>query len=216
MKVIGFSAGVVGRDSNVDRMVKAILAACGHSAEFVKLTDLHYSGCKGCAQLCAKPQVCMLEDDLLPYYQKIKEADAVIVGSPVYSRYMNANTLAFLERFFGYSHQARIMQNKPFVFALSGCWTPDIAAQSIRKRLRTPIIDILDIVTYRSLQPSCVACGQHEHCVIGGLYLIFGKVAHSLETTTELIHHWEDDADTVGAINAAVAKLNNRLALNNS
>jgi hypothetical protein len=25
MKIIGFSAGVVGRDSNVDRMVKAIM-----------------------------------------------------------------------------------------------------------------------------------------------------------------------------------------------
>ena len=39
---------------------------------------MNYSGCKGCVHLCAKPQVCLLEDDLLPYYQKIKKADAVV------------------------------------------------------------------------------------------------------------------------------------------
>jgi hypothetical protein len=214
MKVMGFSAGVVGRDSNVDRMVKSILAKCGYLTEFVKLTDLNYSGCKGCAQLCARPQVCMLDDDLLPYYYKIKEADAIIVGSPVYSRYVNANTLAFLERFFGFSHRTLTMRCKPLVFALSGCWTADMAAESIRKRLRSPIIDIIDIVTYRSLQPSCMTCGQHQRCVIGGLYRLFGEVAHSLETTTDLVHYWEDDTDTVRAIDAAVKKLNERLTPN--
>ena len=48
MKVIGFSAGVVGRESNVDRMVQAILDKSGHEVEFVKLTDLSFTGCKGC------------------------------------------------------------------------------------------------------------------------------------------------------------------------
>ena len=80
--IIGFSAGATGCDSNVDRMVKAIMDKSGLESEFVKLTDLTYSGCKGCVQLCAKHQVCKLEDDLLPYYEKIKEADAVVVGSP--------------------------------------------------------------------------------------------------------------------------------------
>ena len=63
MNVIGFSAGCVGRDGNIDRMVKAILDKSGHEVEFVKLADLSYSGCKGCVQLCARPQVCMLADD---------------------------------------------------------------------------------------------------------------------------------------------------------
>lgn len=66
MKAIGFSVGGVGREGNIDRMVKAILKKSGHDAEFVKLADLTYSGCKGCVQLCAKPQVCMLEDDAQP------------------------------------------------------------------------------------------------------------------------------------------------------
>ena len=46
MKIIGFSSGVVGRESNVDRMVKAIMAETGCESEFVKLNDLNYSACK--------------------------------------------------------------------------------------------------------------------------------------------------------------------------
>ena len=55
MSILGFSAGAVGREGNVDRMVKAILDRSGHDTEFVKLTDLTYSGCKGCADQCAEP-----------------------------------------------------------------------------------------------------------------------------------------------------------------
>ena len=83
--MIGFSAGAAGREGNVDRMVKTVLDGSGHDAEFVKLSDLDYSGCKGCVHLCAQPQVCKLDDDLLPYYQKIKDADAVVVGHTVQS-----------------------------------------------------------------------------------------------------------------------------------
>ena len=66
MKVIGISAGSVGREGNIDRMVKAILEKSGHEVEFVKLTDLNFSGCKGCVQLRA------LADEVQPYYEKIK------------------------------------------------------------------------------------------------------------------------------------------------
>jgi uncharacterized protein YihD (DUF1040 family) len=38
MTVIGFSSGVVCRDGNVDRLVKAVLQKSGHEYEFVKLT----------------------------------------------------------------------------------------------------------------------------------------------------------------------------------
>lgn len=47
MKIIGFSSGVVNRDSNTDRLVKAIMEKTGYESEFVKLTDMTYSACKG-------------------------------------------------------------------------------------------------------------------------------------------------------------------------
>ena len=79
MKIIGFSTGRVGREANIDRLVKAIMTASGYEAEFVKLTDYTYGGCKGCVQLCSHPQECKLDDAVSPFYHKLKEADAVVL-----------------------------------------------------------------------------------------------------------------------------------------
>ena len=120
MKVVGFSAGSVGREGNVDRMVKAILDRSGHEVEFVKLTDLNFSGCKGCVQLCARQQVCMLGDDAQLYYEKIKEADAEVIGAPVYFGAIASTALAFIERFFGYRHVDIPIAGKSFVTVVAG------------------------------------------------------------------------------------------------
>ncbi len=90
MKIIGFSSGAVGKQSNVDRMVQAIMEKSGHECEFVKLNELSYNACKSCVELCAGPQLCQLEDDLLPYYSKIKEANAVVLGAAVHMATINA------------------------------------------------------------------------------------------------------------------------------
>ncbi len=119
MKIIGFSSGVVGTQSNVDRMVQAIMGHSGCEAEFVKLNDLTYNACKGCVWLCTGPQVCMLEDDLLPYYQKLKEADAVVLGAAVHKRTVNAAMLAFMSRLWGYRHVTIPIKSKPFVLTMS-------------------------------------------------------------------------------------------------
>jgi hypothetical protein len=205
LKVIGFSSGTVGRSGNVDRMVKTIMDKSGHENEFVKLTDLVYSGCKGCSWLCAKPQVCILKDDLFPYYQMIKEADAIIVGSPVYSGGINAAALAFLERFHGYYHVTRAIQDKPFVGVVCGYRTADAAVEQLRYKLRR--VKLLDVVEYASCTPPCVRCGRHQECSIGGLYQMIGEEAHSMEITPEVFHRWEDDPDTVTAVEAAATKL---------
>ena len=95
-------------------MVKEVMDKTGYDAEFVKLTDFNYSACKGCVWLCAEPEVCRLEDDLLPYYQKIKEADTVVLGSPVQFRTVSPTMLAFISRLWGFRHVNFAIKNKPF------------------------------------------------------------------------------------------------------
>jgi len=130
MNVVGFSAGAARRDGNVDRRVKAVLDGSGHDAEFVKLSDLNYSGCKGCVQLCARPQVCKLEDDLLPYYQKVKDADAVVVGAPVYFDAVNGMAMSFIERFFGYRHVSIPIAGMHFLLGVPApCYKSSHASQ---------------------------------------------------------------------------------------
>ncbi len=60
--ILGFSSsGISGR--NVDSMVKEALELSGQPYEFVRLSDMIYSPCKACVQLCAKDNLCKLEDD---------------------------------------------------------------------------------------------------------------------------------------------------------
>ncbi len=118
--IIGFSAGVTGSASNVDRMIKEIMGQTGYDSEFVKLTDVNYSACKGCVWLCAEPEICLLEDELLPYYQKIKEADAIVLGSPVHFATISATMTAFISRLWGFRHVNFAIKNKPFILAVSG------------------------------------------------------------------------------------------------
>ena len=207
MKVIGFSAGSVGREGNVDRMVKAILDKSGHEIEFVKLTDLSYSGCKGCVQLCAGPQVCKLKDDVQPYYQKIKEADAVVIGTPVYMGTVASTACAFIERFFGYRHVDIQIAGKPFVTVVVGAMAIDSAVEELHRLLGIFEVNLIDTIKYLSSVPSCFKCGRHKDCEIGGMYMMLGNAAKELTVTKEMFTRWEDDIATVAAIDAAAEKL---------
>jgi multimeric flavodoxin WrbA len=208
MKIIGFSAGVVGHDSNIDRMVKAIMEKSGYDSEFVKLTDLNYSACKGCVWLCAKPEVCKLEDDLVTYYQKVKEADAIVLGSPVHFRTISATMLAFISRLWGFRHVNFAIKNKPFVLAICGVGSRrDTAEEDFRKALSPFNVRILDVVKYSSRIPPCYRCGRHQECSIGGAYRIWSDKAHTLTITPELFRRWEDDAEAVAKVATAAEKL---------
>ena len=207
MKVIGFSAGSVGREGNIDRMVKAILDKSGHEVEFVKLADLNYSGCKGCVQLCAKPQVCRLDDDAQPYYQKVREADAVVIGTPVYFDAMTSMAMAFVERFFGYRHVDIPIAGKPFVLVVGGAMMLDSAVEHFHKVMSSFEVNVLDTVRFQSKIPPCFKCGRHKECEIGGLYRMLGDAAKELTITREMFTRWEDDSATAAAIDAAAEKL---------
>jgi len=209
MRVIGFSSGVVGREGNVDRMVKAILAKSG-GGEFVKLTDLRYSACKGCVALCAGPQVCKLQDDLYPYYHKIKEADAVVVGSPVSFDSINGSALSFLERFFGYRHVTSAIKDKPFVLVIAAQRSTENAKKEFVRRVATVCqAKVVDVVEYLSGVPPCLVCGRHTECRIGGLFRVHGEEALKMEVTPERFRVWEDDPVAVGAVEGAAEKLRN-------
>lgn len=131
-------------------MVRVIMAKSGYESEFVKLTDLNYSACKGCVWLCAGPEVCRLEDALLPYYQKVKEADAVVLGSQIHFSTISATMSAFVSRLWGFRHVNFTLKNKPFVLVLCG-FEPeylhnDTAGDDFRRVLRPFEVDVIDVV----------------------------------------------------------------------
>ncbi|KXS43830.1 MAG: multimeric flavodoxin WrbA [Methanolobus sp. T82-4] len=76
----------------------------GGETEFIHLYDLNYKGCISCFA-CKRIGgqsygVCAMEDELTPVLKKIEEADALILGSPIYFGDVTGEMRSFLERLF--------------------------------------------------------------------------------------------------------------------
>ena len=203
MKIIGFSSGAVGRHSNADRMVQAIMENSGHEYEFVKLNDLSYNACKSCVWRCAGPQLCQLEDDLLPYFPKVREADAVVLGAAVHMGTVNVAMTAFISRLWGFRHVTIPIKSKPFVLALSAGGRDHRGEDAFRMHLMPYQVNIIDAVSYSSAIVPCYRCGRHQECKIGGAYRVWGEDVCTLEITPDLFRRWEDHPATVAKVEAA-------------
>ena len=153
-------------------------------------------------------------DDLKPYCQKVKDADAVVLGGADHFGTVNAAMVSFISRLWAFHHVTIPIKNKPFVLALSGAsgGQGDSALDDFRKLVMLYQVNLLDVVPYQSQIPPCYRCGRHTECTIGGAYIMYGKKAHTLEITPELFRKWEDDPETVSAVKAAGKKLSDALS----
>ena len=105
MKVIAIN-GSPRKGWNTDTLLKKALdgaASAGAETEMVYLYDLKFRGCVSCLacklQKEPRPSRCILRDDLTAVLDKVHEADAVILGSPIYFSEITGEARSFLERF---------------------------------------------------------------------------------------------------------------------
>ena len=74
----------------------------GAEAELVHLYDAAFKGCVSCFACKVKGSrtngLCALRDPLTPTLEKAREADVIVIGSPVYLSCATASARAFLER----------------------------------------------------------------------------------------------------------------------
>lgn len=84
----------------IDKVVSAARAAAPDSSvERVSLNELTYRGCQGCLQcLDASSHGCSQVDALTPVLRRMAEADALIVGTPLYMSGVAGQTKMFLDR----------------------------------------------------------------------------------------------------------------------
>ncbi|MFC1917251.1 flavodoxin family protein [Chloroflexota bacterium] len=99
MKVIGI-VGSPRKNGNTELLTNHTLKAIseeGIQTEVIRLSGLEIRPCTAC-MVCKKEERCPIEDDLFPIYLKMKEADGIILASPVY--YGSATSLikALMER----------------------------------------------------------------------------------------------------------------------
>ena len=143
-------------------------------------------------------------------YQKVKEADAVVLGSPIHFGTISATMSAFISRLWGFRHVNFAIKNKPFILAVSGLGEKQHgASDDFRKALKPFLVNVVDVVKYCSRVPPCYRCGRHQECRIGGAYHRWGAEVRNLTITPELFRKWEDCPATVAEIGEAAEKLRN-------
>ncbi len=204
MTVLGFSSSGI-KGGNVDRMVKQVLELSGQPYEFVRLSGLSYSPCKACVYLCAKDNLCKLEDDLKEYYPKIVSASALILGTPAYFNNMNGFMTVFLERLWALRHQRFPIEGKPFFVVSTGdrLEGAEKAIESVRRRMTSYKADFLGGAAFESENFPCYSCGFGHSCQVGGLYRTYGEAAlQKLKSGPVRFSQWENCAQVSEKIDA--------------
>ncbi len=99
MKAIGV-VGSPRKNGNTEILTKHTLRAIeeeGLGTELISLAGLDIRPCDAC-NACKEEERCPIDDDLFPLYTKMKEAEAIILASPVYFGSATALLKAFMER----------------------------------------------------------------------------------------------------------------------
>jgi multimeric flavodoxin WrbA len=97
--VLGIS-GSPHRHGNTETLLDAFLDGSkenGGDVEKIILRGMEYAPCQGC-NACHKNGVCILEDALIPLFDRILATDIVALASPIYTMGITAEMKGFLDR----------------------------------------------------------------------------------------------------------------------
>ncbi|MCK8602743.1 flavodoxin family protein [Desulfoferrobacter suflitae] len=193
-QVLGISGSPI-KNSNTDRLIRAVLDASGLVAEFIKLSDLQVRPCIACLR-CKTDNVCKVQDDFPPLAAKVRRAGAIVVGG--YTPYGAADGFvkAFLERLFSLRHQNGLNRGKLAVVVATGIGRGapglDEGSNQIAHALKLEGMEVLGQLKAVG-NPECMVCGYGETCPMSALPWIFGD---DTQVTQEKFSRVEDQSET--------------------
>ncbi|MBR1443491.1 MAG: flavodoxin family protein [Firmicutes bacterium] len=123
----------------------------GVESEMIHIGNKDIRGCIACMS-CAKNKKCVFDDAVNEVAEKFKEADGMVIGSPVYYGSANATAVAFLDRLF-------------FSTPFDKSWKVGAAVASARIGGTTATFDELN--KYFTISGMPVASGQYWNAVHG-------------------------------------------------
>ncbi|MCD4830166.1 MAG: flavodoxin family protein [Candidatus Cloacimonetes bacterium] len=109
---------------NTEILVRQALAAAGDAGAdttAVTLNEKSIRGCQGCMG-CLDTRQCVIADDMQELYPLLTEADAIVIGTPIYFFQMTAQTKLFIDRLYCLCHpnNSRLIGNdKPTVLVIT-------------------------------------------------------------------------------------------------
>ncbi len=100
VKLLGLSGSPRGEQSRTVRLVNAVMnggADAGASYEVVDVCSLDLAFCLGCG-VCYASGACIHTDEFPLLFEKMMEADGIVLGSPVYINSVTAQLKLVLDR----------------------------------------------------------------------------------------------------------------------
>lgn len=181
INVLGISGSPV-KNSNTDRLVNAILEATGMETDFVKLSQITVRPCMACKK-CVTDNICKVKDDFQELAEKIKTANALIIGAYTPYGQIDGFTKALLERFWSFRHRTNLLRGKLCATVLTGL-DPRVL-DAVNLALATEIRDYerMGLVGQLSIQGNlpCLTCGEGDDCEMSGIKMMFGPDAKSTD-----------------------------------
>jgi multimeric flavodoxin WrbA len=106
VKVVGFvgSPRVGGNTATLVAEVLRGAASAGAETELVALNKLKIAPCQAC-DVCRKLKRCHVRDDMQPLYAKFLNADAIVLGTPIYWWGPSAQLKAFIDRWYAIAQE---------------------------------------------------------------------------------------------------------------
>lgn len=114
MKILGIS-GSPNKNGNNEKIINLCLETAknrGFETEQIYISSLNVKPCKACG-VCKNGEPCPIDDDMDQVYQKLKDADGIIVSSPVYFGSVTAQIKALFDRSVLLRRQGFQLKNKP-------------------------------------------------------------------------------------------------------
>ncbi len=179
IEVLGISGSPI-KNSNTDRLVKAVLNATGLESEFVKLSTINVRPCLACKK-CVPDNLCKVKDDFPELSEKIKKAKALILGAYIPYGQIDGFTKALLERFWSLRHVNNLLRGKLCATVLTGL-QPD-ALDNVNQSLAAELRDYerMDLIGQLTVQGNlpCLTCGEGDECEMSGLKVMYGPDART-------------------------------------
>ncbi|WP_372342216.1 flavodoxin family protein [Geothrix sp. PMB-07] len=100
VNVVGFSASPRAKGSTA-WVVETILEGArdqGMPARYWSAADLDLQPCRACFACRTKDRRCVIQDDMAPVHASILEAQALVLGAPIFMGQMSAQAKIFLDR----------------------------------------------------------------------------------------------------------------------
>ena len=190
MKILAISGSPV-KGGNIDKTIQAIVQASGLDAEIINLSRYKINPCLACLK-CVEDNHCVQKDDYSTQLEeKLKEADAVIIGSYPTFASADARTKTFCERTYSLRHRKVLLKGKPAVVVAGGYKANQAVEDWLKLFCKAQGMDVIGSMRTCG-HPTCLSCGYGEECPLSNVKTLYGENA---TVEPHMFKNFDDDQD---------------------